>query len=175
MIGLLRERVRAGVEIRIIGRVAKPSPDLNAAGLMRTRFHTRTIIRDRDEAFLGSQSLREAELDRRRELGMIVKDRDVVASLLLVFERDWGSLAPAASDSEENTRTPAASKKAVKALVRQLPLAPMVEEALRRATAHVQGLQFAAPEFEHHLADALKEAVEDAVSGMVKKTAATRA
>ena len=65
MIGLLQERARAGVEIRIIGRVTGPVGRAADPGrLMRMRFHTRTIIRDRHEAFLGSQSLREAELDR---------------------------------------------------------------------------------------------------------------
>jgi hypothetical protein len=38
---------------------------------MRMRFHTRSIIRDGHRVFVGSQSLREAELDRRRELGFI--------------------------------------------------------------------------------------------------------
>src|SRR5260370_1278202 len=66
MIRLLRERAKAGVEIRIIGRVKKDSSKLGASGLMRMRFHTRTIVRDRHTAFLGSQSLREAELNRKR-------------------------------------------------------------------------------------------------------------
>ena len=91
MIGLLRDRARAGVEIRIIGRVIKPSADLDAGRLMRMRFHTRTMIRDRHDAFLGSRSLREAELDKRRELGLIVDDYEVVTSLLRVFDRDWAN------------------------------------------------------------------------------------
>jgi phosphatidylserine/phosphatidylglycerophosphate/cardiolipin synthase-like enzyme len=174
MIGLLRERARAGVEIRIIGRVIKPSEELDAGRLMRIRFHTRTIIRDRREAFLGSQSLREAELDRRRELGLIVNDHAVVTSVLRVFERDWGTLVPVERNSEEEMRAPATAKKAVKALVRQLPLAPMVASALKHAAGDIQGLDFAGPEFEHNLADALKEAVEDAVSGIVRRTTTAR-
>src|SRR6266404_1753062 len=74
MIGLLRGRAREGVEIRIIGRVNKPSGEFDPGRLMRMRFHTRAIFRDRHEAFLGSQSLREAELDSRRELGILVHD-----------------------------------------------------------------------------------------------------
>jgi len=174
MIGLLRERARQGVEIRIIGRVTKTSPELNAGRLMRMRFHTRTIIRDRRDAFLGSQSLREAELDRRRELGLIVNDHAVVASLLRVFERDWGTATPAARAFEDK-RTPAAAQKAVKVLVRQLPLTPLVQQALQHAAADVQEPQFAGPEFAHNLEDALKEAVEGAVSRIVRKTMANRA
>jgi hypothetical protein len=56
MIGLLRERAWAGVEIRIIGRVSKPSDEFDPGRLMRMRFHTRAIFRDRHEAVLGSQS-----------------------------------------------------------------------------------------------------------------------
>ena len=68
---------------------------------MRMRFHTRTIIRDRDAAFIGSQSLREAELDRRRELGLIVHERDIVHSLRHTFERDWATLRPQIEEVEE--------------------------------------------------------------------------
>jgi phosphatidylserine/phosphatidylglycerophosphate/cardiolipin synthase-like enzyme len=175
MIGLLRDRARAGVEIRIIGRVIKPSAELDAGRLMRMRFHTRTIIRDRRDAFLGSQSLREAELDRRRELGLIVTDHAAVTSLLRVFDRDWGSLTPADMRSEEEMAAPAAARKAVKALVRQLPLAPVVESALKHAAADIRDLNLIGPEFEHNLADALKEAVEDAVSGIVRRNARTAA
>ena len=95
MIRLLRDRARAGVEIRIIGRVVKPSEDFDPGRLMRMRFHTRTILRDRREAFLGSQSLREPELDKRRELGMIVQDHEIVHSLVKVFESDWAGMEPA--------------------------------------------------------------------------------
>ena len=171
MIGLLRDRARAGVEIRIVGRVVKPSGDLDAGRLMRMRFHTRTIIRDRKEAFLGSQSLREAELDRRRELGLIVNDHTAVASLVRVFERDWAGLEPAKGSVEKAAGPP---RKAVKALVRQLPLAPMVESALKHAASELQGFNPAEAEFQHNLAEALKEAVEDAVSGIVRKSAAAR-
>jgi hypothetical protein len=70
---------------------------------------------------------------------------------------------------------PVAAKKAVKALVRQLPLAPMVESALKHAAAGIPDLNLGRPEFEHNLADALREAVEDAVSGFVRKTTSARA
>jgi hypothetical protein len=43
----------------------------NVQKLAGQRLHTRTIVRDRRQAFVGSQSLRTAELDARRELGLI--------------------------------------------------------------------------------------------------------
>jgi cardiolipin synthase A/B len=175
MIGLLRDRARAGVEIRVIGRVVKASTELDAGRLMRMRFHTRTIIRDRREAFLGSQSLREAELDRRRELGLIVDDHAAVTTLLSVFDRDWGTAEPAGRALEEGVRASGPPRKAVKALVRQLPLAPMVESALKHVAGEIDGTKLSGLEFQNALEDAVKEAVEDAVAGIVRRTRAARA
>jgi cardiolipin synthase len=168
MISLLRERAREGVEVRIIGRVVKASGELAAGRVMHLRFHTRTIIRDGHEAFLGSQSLREAELDRRRELGIMVDDHAIVQSLLHVFERDWAAAVPAGERPREEA--PAGVRKAAKALVRQLPLAPIVESALKHAAGEVPGWNLGGAELERTLADAVKEAVEDAVSGIVRKS-----
>jgi phosphatidylserine/phosphatidylglycerophosphate/cardiolipin synthase-like enzyme len=92
ILDVLRERARKGVDIRIIGHVAK-SADFGASRRFRTRFYTRAILRDGRAAFLGSQSLRERELDRRRELGVIVEQPDVVGTLASVFEEDWRSAA----------------------------------------------------------------------------------
>jgi len=38
---------------------------------------------------VGSQSLRKLELDQRREVGLITKDRRTVKQMALVFEADW--------------------------------------------------------------------------------------
>jgi phosphatidylserine/phosphatidylglycerophosphate/cardiolipin synthase-like enzyme len=173
MIRLLRDRARNGVEIRIIGHVKKPSGEFDPGHLMRMRFHTRTILRDRKEAFLGSQSLREAELDRRRELGILVHDRDIVRSLVKVFDSDWAGLEPAREDTQEAVgKEGTALKKAVKALVRDLPLGPIVEDALRHAIGHTPNLELRGNDFRHDLNDVVKQAVEDAVSGIVRKQSA---
>ena len=49
----------------------------------------RAIIRDGRRAFLGSQSLRRLELEKRREIGVIITDDEVVAQMRAVFEEDW--------------------------------------------------------------------------------------
>jgi cardiolipin synthase len=173
MIRLLRDRARQGVEIRIIGRVVKPSDEFDPGHLMRMRFHTRTILRDRREAFLGSQSLREPELDRRRELGMFVRDRDIVHSLVKVFESDWAGLEPAREGSGKKvTENAKALKKTVKAIVRELPLTPIVEDALKHAVGKLPNFDLRSNELRHDLTDVLKNAVEEAVSGIVKKSSA---
>src|SRR5882724_7832127 len=55
MLRLLTERVKAGVDVRI----------------------------------MGSQSLRRLELEKRREVGVIITDELVVRQMLDVFEKDW--------------------------------------------------------------------------------------
>ncbi len=90
MLRILHDRAKAGVEIKIIGTVAgRAGFDVQKLG--GTRLHTRTIIRDRHQAFVGSQSLRRAELDSRREVGLIVRDAPVVRKLIDTFEGDWTS------------------------------------------------------------------------------------
>jgi hypothetical protein len=134
------------------------------------RFHTRAILRDRHEAFLGSQSLRESELDQRRELGLIMRDREVVHSLVKIFESDWAGLVPAREGSRKQTAESAkAIKKAVKVIVRELPLAPIVESALKHAVGDFQKFELRGNELRHDLTDAVKEAVEDAVSSTVRR------
>jgi cardiolipin synthase A/B len=170
MIHLLRDRAHKGVEIRIIGRVIKPSDEFDPGRLMRMRFHTRAILRDRREAFLGSQSLRESELDKRRELGMIVRDHEMVHSLVKVFESDWAGIVPAREGSRKETAESArAVKKAVKAIVRELPLVPIVEAALKHAVGELPSFDLRGNELRHNITDVVKDAVEDAVSGIVRK------
>jgi hypothetical protein len=122
---------------------------------------------------LRSQSLREAELDKRRELGVILRDRDVVLKLLHVFESDWAAILPARSAYEKELPALPGQKPA-RAVVRQLPLAPIVESALKHAATDMPDLEVAGTEFGHNLTDAVREAVEDAVSGIVRQAAAVR-
>lgn len=89
MIRLLAQRARAGVDVRIIGKLGKRGRDLPAQKLPGARLHVRAIVRDGEEAFVGSQSLRALELDGRREIGLFSRDPRVVKALLDVFEADW--------------------------------------------------------------------------------------
>ena len=47
------------------------------------------MLRDGQEMFLGSMSLRALELDKRREVGIIVKERAAARQFREVFEEDW--------------------------------------------------------------------------------------
>jgi cardiolipin synthase A/B len=89
MIRMLQERARAGVEVRIIGKLAKRGRGVRAQKLPDRRLHVRAIIQDGRRAFVGSQSLRRVELDSRREVGLIFADAAVVRDMVRVFEEDW--------------------------------------------------------------------------------------
>lgn len=90
MIKELKARARAGVKVKIIGKLQKASHHQELAlRNSRQRLHVRAIVRDGRRAFVGSQSLRRLELDERREVGVIIRDLKVVKQIKRVFERDW--------------------------------------------------------------------------------------
>ena len=128
MLRQLDERQKAGVEIRVIGHVS--GGRLPVSDLKRMRLHTRTIIRDRAQVFMGSQSLRQLELDARREIGMIFRDGSVVKELLRIFEEDW--LSSAKDKSESENRTPKkALKKVARSVVKRIPLSPVAKKVAK--------------------------------------------
>jgi phosphatidylserine/phosphatidylglycerophosphate/cardiolipin synthase-like enzyme len=89
MIRLLLERAKAGVDVRILGRLAKKGANLKAQSLPKRRLHVRAMIRDGRRAFIGSQSLRKLELDSRREVGIVIREPKIVKQLCCIFEEDW--------------------------------------------------------------------------------------
>ena len=88
MIRLLKERAAQGVTVRVLGNVKGKDGGIDARA-PAMRMHVRAIIRDGTRAFVGSQSLRKEELDRRREVGLIITNPTVARKLLQVFENDW--------------------------------------------------------------------------------------
>jgi phosphatidylserine/phosphatidylglycerophosphate/cardiolipin synthase-like enzyme len=86
---VLQQRAKAGVEIRVIGKVEKTFDGVVTRKMPGLRLHVRALIRDGSSAFVGSQSLRRLELDGRREVGILFNDSRVVKQLLEVFEADW--------------------------------------------------------------------------------------
>ena len=95
MVRVLAEQVSAGIDVRIIGK-ASPRVGVPALRCPTHRLHVRAIIRDGARAFLGSQSLRTLELDKRREVGILITERAAIRAMLTVFNADW-ELASAAA------------------------------------------------------------------------------
>ena len=164
---ILRERAKAGVEIKIIGQVGGRNTGLEIRALADRRLHTRTIIRDRQHAFVGSQSLRKAELDLRREVGIIIDEVKVVKDLVRTFKADWEKKA----SEDKSHANPKIPKKAVKALVKELsPLNPIVEEAVKQVAAEANSANLDPELMKATVKEAVKEAVKERVKQMVKES-----
>jgi phosphatidylserine/phosphatidylglycerophosphate/cardiolipin synthase-like enzyme len=103
MIRILKERAKAGVEIRMLGKLQKK--DLEAKiEKFPGKLHARVIIQDRRKAFIGSQSLRRLELDERREVGVVLTDAPVVKELVQTFESDWSETDSGRKEAEEREK-----------------------------------------------------------------------
>jgi phosphatidylserine/phosphatidylglycerophosphate/cardiolipin synthase-like enzyme len=89
MLKALQARAKDGVDIRVLGKVAKSGAGLDARKVPGLRLHVRGMVRDGSAAFVGSQSLRKLELDGRREVGVIVSDTAIAKRMLELFESDW--------------------------------------------------------------------------------------
>ena len=86
---VLQQRAKAGVEIRIIGKMEKVVNGIATRKLPDLRLHVRAMIRDGETAFIGSQSLRKLELDGRREVGVMITEGRIAKKMQAVFEADW--------------------------------------------------------------------------------------
>jgi phosphatidylserine/phosphatidylglycerophosphate/cardiolipin synthase-like enzyme len=91
MLELLKRKADRGVEIRILGELEKKwqGAGFDAREYPGKRLHVRAIVRDGRRAFVGSQSLRKLELDERREVGVIIRERAIVRAIAKTFKRDW--------------------------------------------------------------------------------------
>jgi len=103
MLRILTERIEAGVEVRIIGKV-ESKWGLKSEKYQGGRLHVRAIVCDGRRAFMGSQSLRKLELEKRREVGVIVDDEKVVAQMAATFERDWAATPWGKKDAKKSER-----------------------------------------------------------------------
>jgi phosphatidylserine/phosphatidylglycerophosphate/cardiolipin synthase-like enzyme len=86
---VLERQAMKGVEVRIIGKVEKNLREVAVRKYGADRLHVRAIVRDGERVFIGSQSLRRAELERRREIGIIFDDRRVAEQISAIFDGDW--------------------------------------------------------------------------------------
>jgi phosphatidylserine/phosphatidylglycerophosphate/cardiolipin synthase-like enzyme len=122
MVRILEERSRAGVEVRILGCLKRASSILCGCNLSTLRLHTRTILRDGESVFVGSQSLRAAELDARREVGVILTSKPLVRKMSETFESDWKDARQNADDpAHDETQSLKLARKVAKVITKELP------------------------------------------------------
>ncbi len=171
MIRLLEQRAKAGVDVRIIGRLSGDT-SLPVRRLTGLRLHTRTFIRDGNLAFVGSQSLRKAELDNRREVGIIFREPKAVAHLTRIFEDDWASAGePGETAAARQRQTPLkAAKSVAKKIAKDLPpVTPALEQAVKEIVGDGAAADLDSKQIEETVKDAVKEAVKEAVKDVVEE------
>ena len=173
IIGLLEDRAKAALDIKIIGSIAARGANLPASRLTSMRLHTRTIIRDGRQAFVGSQSLRPPELDSRREIGIIVRDSKVVNNLVATFEEDWLSTgfdeARDAAKTDAGAPQPETTAKATRALAKQMPpLRTTLKKEIKKAVTKAGKDAVAHGQMKSTVKHAVKAAMKEAVKEMTQ-------
>jgi len=171
MIRLLEERQQAGLDIRIIGRVVRRNHTL-AVRKPPLRLHTRTMIRDGSLAFIGSQSLRQIELDQRREVGIIFRDPKTVSRIIKTFHGDWILTEQSKEGNGREEAVPATkvAKKVAKAVTRDLPpVAPVLDVVVKEVVGDMSSVGLDIEQVEQTVKDAVKEAVKEVVRDAVEE------
>ena len=169
MIRIIEKRAKAGVDVRIIGKLGKKADGVSAQKLSM-RLHTRTIIRDGKSAFIGSQSLRKVELDARREVGVVFRDAKIVSRLIEVFQQDWEQKREGDS-TEDAALKPVGkvAKKVAEAVAQELPpVVPMLHEMVREVIGPDGAVGLDVTQVESTVKEAVKEAVREAVKDVVE-------
>jgi len=163
---------KAGVDIKIIGRVPGRGSSLQVKKLSGLRLHTRSIIRDGKLGFIGSQSLRELELGARREVGIIFRDPKIVASMNKAFLEDWDAVdRPAAIvEIEKVPQATKVARRVAKAFAKELPaVTPVLEVVVRELAVATDATELDCKTIEDAVKDAVKEAVQEAVQSAVEQ------
>jgi len=165
---LLDERSKAGVAVRLLGNT-KRGVKFCFRPFDRMRLHTRTIVRDQSDVFVGSQSLRAAELDQRREIGIIFHDLQIAGALVKCFHEDWdlaNAPAPEVAVIEDSLPVKKIAKKVAKAMTKDLaPVVPVVEGVVKEVGGEAANVDLDPDK----LQDAVKDAVKNAVKEVVRE------
>jgi phosphatidylserine/phosphatidylglycerophosphate/cardiolipin synthase-like enzyme len=165
MVRILEQQSRAGVEVRIVGCVKRDSQILRGCVLSSLRLHTRTILRDSEDVFLGSQSLRAAELDARREVGVVLSSKAIARQLKQIFENDWKDAKQTGDyPSRDESQSLKMARKVAKVITKELP--PVAE--VISAIAGDSGLKKA--NLTKVDMNALEDTVREAVKNIVVET-----
>ena len=110
MLRIITERIKAGVDVKIIGSV-EAKWKIHGEPFPGERMHVRAIVRDGKRAFIGSQSLRRLELENRREVGVIITDPGVVSQMQQFFELDWSKTTAGKKEAKKAAKADRKEKK----------------------------------------------------------------
>lgn len=175
MLKVLADRMKSKVKVKVIGEVA--GKKLAARKLAGMRLHTRAIIRDRCDAFVGSQSLRKLELDSRREIGIVVGDPTVVALLRKTFASDWKASEKLATKPAE-IQVEKVAKKLAERVHEELPVQPVIKrvaKAIKKTSKKKIPAKAAEKLVRSAVEITVKDAVKEAASEVVREVIAKSA
>jgi phosphatidylserine/phosphatidylglycerophosphate/cardiolipin synthase-like enzyme len=110
MLRIISQKIKAGVDVKIIGKVEAKWSLKCAEKYPGKRLHVRAIVRDGRRAFIGSQSLRKLELDKRREVGIIITDLKVVKKIRTIFFEDWAKTESGKKEAKKAEKAEKAEK-----------------------------------------------------------------
>jgi cardiolipin synthase A/B len=165
---LLNEKISQGVDVRVIGQTSVRGRSLPIR-TMATRLHARAILRDGSSAFLGSQSLRNLELEVRREVGIIFRDKQVVKKMISIFDSDWRGSVPALVADPALAMLDVPARKVAKVVAKRLDVSAKVEKALDRVIDSGKEIAFEPEEVVETVRSAVREEVRDAVLQAVQE------
>ena len=115
-------------------------------------------IRDR-----GSQSLRKLELEARREIGVVFSDKAAIKKMMVVFERDWASARPLATDTIESAME-IPVRRVAKIVARNIHMKPVVEQMLEKVLERSSSdIPFEPGEVANTVREAFRDEIHDAV------------
>jgi len=171
---LLNKKISQGVEVRILSRGSAKNGAIPVRRLP-TRLHLRAILRDGNQAFLGSQSLSKLELEARREIGVIFRDKKVVKEMAATFEKDWKQSEPVVGKDAAIAAFNVPAKKVAKEVAKQISIKPVVEQVLDKVIDTKGDVSFEPAEVAQTVRDAFREEVHGAVTTVLNEMVAKSA
>lgn len=171
---LLNKKISAGVEIRVMSRASAKSGTIPVRRLP-SRLHLRAILRDGNSAFLGSQSLRKLELEARREVGVIFRDKKTVKQMEAIFEKDWKNSEPVIEDTKLAASLVVPAKKVAKEVAKKIAIKPVVEQVLDKVIDTKDPTPFEPDEVVQTVREAFHEEVQGAVKEALKEVVVSAA
>ncbi len=171
---LLQKKISAGAEVRVLSRASAKGGNIPVRRLP-ARLHLRAILRDGNTAFLGSQSLRKLELEARREIGLIFRDKKIVKEMEGIFEKDWKRSEPVIEDPKLASAIVVPAKKVAKEVARQISIKPVLEQVLDKVIDSNNSTPFEPDEVAQTVRDAFRDEVQGAVQEALKDVVASAA
>jgi phosphatidylserine/phosphatidylglycerophosphate/cardiolipin synthase-like enzyme len=168
---LLNKKISDGVEVRVLTRASAKSASIPLRRLPN-RLHLRAILRDGDSAFVGSQSLRKLELEARREIGVIFRDKKIVNQMEDVFEKDWKLSEPMVDQDQVSSAISVPAKKVAKEVAKQIGIKPLVQQVVDKVMDGKEDSQFEPEEVAQTVREAFQDEVEGAVAQALKDVVA---